>query len=665
MNIKKISAAIITAAVLAVAAPMTGVLPDPLGVVASAASPDPVQTEYKAGDFFGVAMNPETGETFGEATDVMSAHQISSEEFGNGAVYDCQVLDDGTIRVYTYCMGNEFIHQGKKITIPSEICGYTVTEIGGIGEDSHCVGGFSSITIPDTVKTINPSAFAFNFYLEEINFGANSRLKLIDSWAFQDCRSLKSVSIPAGVETIATGAFGNTDKEFSSKLIGKDFTNIYSLTSVNFASNSTLKLIDQWAFQRQTALKSITLPDSLEKIGGGAFINCSGLTEITIPANVNEVVGSAFSCTGNNIMNISKIEVDPNNKNYKSVDGILFSKDGKTIVRYPAAKNGGYAVPADVNTIGGGAFAHSTKLTSVTISEGVTDIPENAFTYCTSLAEVKLPSTLKTIGKWGFEACAFTSLDIPESVTSIDTHAFDSTPLKTISGIAGSYAETFAKENGYTFNNGSSEQPSKPDDTSKPTDTPTTFTDDSGEKAADIEVIAKPNVIPKEAHFSVRLDDKNTTAERIAYNCYFTYNGAEYEPTDTVTVRIPVPVAMRDIADTLKVYHLQDGKYVNMSAKVENGYLVFDTDHFSVYVVTAENLENGGTSTPTTSDTTSSTPTASDTSSSAPTSSDTASSAPTTSDKGNPDTGVTAIAVTAGAVALAGAIVLIAHKKRK
>lgn len=638
MNIKKISAAVIAAAVLVVAAPMTGVLPDPLSVVASAASPDPVQTEYKAGDFFGVAMNPETGETFGEATDVMTAHQISSEEFGNGAVYDCQVLDDGTIRVYTYCMGNEFIHQGKKITIPSTICGYTVTEIGGISEDSHCVGGFSSITIPDTVKTINPSAFAFNFYLEEINFGANSQLKLIDSWAFQDCRSLKSVSIPAGVETIATGAFGNTDKEFSSKLIGKDFTNIYSLTSVNFASNSTLKLIDQWAFQRQTALKSITLPDSLEKIGGGAFINCSGLTEITIPANVNEVVGSAFSCTGNNIMNISKIEVDPNNKNYKSVDGILFSKDGKTIVRYPAAKNGGYAVPVDVNTIGDGAFAHSTKLTSVTILEGVTDIPENAFTYCTSLAEVKLPNTLKTIGKWGFEACAFTSIDIPASVTSIDANAFDSTPLKNINGVAGSYAETFARENSYTFNGGSSEQPSKP------TDTPNTFTDDSGDKAADIEVIAKPNVIPKEAHFSVRLDDANTTTERIAYNCYFTYNGKEYEPTDTVTVRIPVPVAMRDIANTLKVYHLQDGKYVNMSAKVENGYLVFDTDHFSVYVVTAENLENGDTSTPT--------------------SSDTASSAPTDPDKGNPDTGVTAIVTTIGVVALAGAVVIITKKRK-
>lgn len=505
MNIKKLSAAVIAAAVLAVAAPMTGVLPDQLSVVASAA-------EYKAGDFFGVAMNPETGETFGEATDVMTAHQISSEEFGNGAVYDCQVLDDGTIRVYTYCMGNEFIHQGKKITIPTQIGGYTVTEIGGTSEDSHCVGGFSSITIPDTVKTINQAAFVNNFMLEEIKFGENSQLTLIDQWAFQDCRSLSSITIPANVEIIAYDAFCNSPLDssyFPFKMIGKDFSNVYSLTEVNFAEESKLKTIGEFAFSNQKSL---------------------------------------------------------------------------------------------------------------------------------------------------------TSIAIPESTDSIAKNAFEGSALKNIDGVAGSYAETFAKENSYTFNGKTFE---KPDDTSEPTDTSDTFTDNSGDKAADIEVIAKPNVIPKEAHFSVRLDDKNTTAERIAYNCYFTYNGAEYEPTDTVTVRIPVPVAMRDIADTLKVYHLQDGKYVNMSAKVENGYLVFDTDHFSVYVVTAENLENGGTSTPTTSDTTSSTPTASDTSSSAPTSSDTASSAPTTSDKGNPDTGVTAIAVTAGAAALAGAIVLIAHKKRK
>lgn len=477
MNIKKISAAVIAAAVLVVAAPMTGVLPDPLSVSVSAASPDPVQTNYEVGDVFYADYNGNI-----EASDSLSG----------GLDYVCTVLTDNTIAVHFISAA---FHISQNITVPSQISGYTVTTID---KGSRYV---DSVTIPDTVTTIGESAFADNFFLKEVNFGANSQLNLIDQWAFQNCRSLKSISIPAGVETIAYGAFLNNEKKLSWSP-QEDFTNTYSLESVTFAEGSKLKTIGEYAFQDQKSL---------------------------------------------------------------------------------------------------------------------------------------------------------TSIAIPEGTDSIAKNTFEGSALKNIDGVASSYAETFAKENGYTFNSGSSEQPSKPDDTSKPTDTPTTFTDDSGDKAADVQVIAKPNVIPKEAHFSVRLDDKNTTAERIAYNCYFTYNGGEYEPTDTVTVRIPVPVAMRDIANTLKVYHLQDGKYVNMSAEVEDGYLAFDTDHFSVYVVTAENLENDGTSTPTTSDT----------SSSAPTSSDTASSAPTEPDKGNPDTGVTAIAVTAGAAALAGAVALVASKKRK
>lgn len=558
MNIKKITTAAVAAAILAVAAPVTGVLPDLLSVTASADSPDPVQTEYKAGNKFYAVHDGEKWITGSNVTEEMM--DISALQ------WVCTVLSSDTVSVH-FIMPTMHI---SDITYPSQISGYTVTAIdkGNIYVDS--------VTIPDTVTTISESAFADNITLEEVKFGANSHLKLIDKWAFQNCRSLKSVTIPASVETIAEGAFVNTKKGLG---YDRDYTNTYSLESIIFTEDSKLKLIDQWAFQGQKALKSIVLPDSLEKIGYGAFNQCTALTKINIPKNVNEIGAFAFQmvCEGGNI---SEITVDEDNTNFKSVDGVVFSKDIKTIVAYPVAKSGRYNIPADVSKIVEGAFGYCTKLTSVTIPEGVADIPENAFTYCTSLAEVKLPSTLKTIGKWGFEACAFTSIDIPAGVTSIDAHAFDSTPLKTINGTIGSYAETFAKENGYAFNGngGSSDY------------TPNTFTDNSVDKAANIEVIAKPNIIPKETHFSVRLDDANTTAERIAYNCYFTYNGKEYEPTDTVTVRIPIPVAMRGKTKTLKVYHLQNGKYVNMFAKVENDYLVFDTDHFSTYVVTAKAL---------------------------------------------------------------------------
>lgn len=437
-----------------------------------------------------------------------------TENWKNGL--SCTIKEDGTISV-SYAVAGTLYHEQYKgtLTIPDKISNYTVSELvdGYVlkldsdeeieRDDGFCDSGAKKVVIPETVQTIGQNAFAGSGFLEEVEFSGNSQLKLIDQCAFQDCRSLKSITIPAGVETIAKGAFGNSEELKISGAnspiredygLEADLSDKYSLTDVKFAEGSKLKTIGEFAFSNQKSL---------------------------------------------------------------------------------------------------------------------------------------------------------TSIAIPESTDSIANNAFEGSALKNIDGVAGSYAETFAKENDYTFNGEAFEKPddtSTPDDTSEPDDTPTTFTDDSGDKAADVQVIAKPNVIPKEAHFSVRLDDANTTAERIAYNCYFTYNGAEYEPTDTVTVRIPVPVAMRDIASTLKVYHLQDGKYVNMSAKVEDGYLVFDTDHFSVYVVTAENLENGGTSTPT--------------------SSDTASNDPTDPNKGNPDTGVAAIATAIGVVALAGAAVIITKKRK-
>lgn len=501
MKFRKITAAIAAAAVLAVATPMTGVLPDVLGVTASA------EGQFKVGDVF-CAFLDDNG-------NIHAVHD--SVEDGS---YVCTVKPDGTLKIKTYLihpLGGVLVaaYPGKTVAIPSEIAGHTVSEI-----ESARGLGCKKVIIPDTVKIIGQSAFADQVLLKEVEFSGNSQLELIDQWAFQDCRSLETITIPASVETIAYGAFLNTDK-----IEARDFLAMNSAPAENFDLDA------EYGFTR------------------------------------------------------GDIET---NSGWKG-EGYIISD------RY--------------------------SLTTVNFAKG---------------------SKLKTIGEYAFaNQYALKSIEIPASVTAIDANAFESSSLKQINGVAGSYAETFAKENGYTFNSTASETP---DDTSKPTDTSNTFTDDSGDKAADIEVIAKPNVIPKEAHFSVRLDDANTTAERIAYNCYFTYNGAEYEPTDTVTVRIPVPVAMRDIADTLKVYHLQDGKYVNMSAKVENGYLVFDTDHFSTYVVTAEELDKAvvtpGDTDPATSD-------GGDNSDSG---------------SGNPSTG---IALAIAPVVLAASAAIVISKKRK
>ena len=91
-----------------------------------------------------------------------------------------------------------------------------------------------------------------------------------------------------------------------------------------------------------------------------------------------------------------------------------------------------------------------TLITKVIVKNGVTNIGAGFASGMSSLTTVELPDTLTTIGDEAFAGCvALKTITIPESVTSIGTDVFAS--LETINGVAGSYAETYATENGYTF----------------------------------------------------------------------------------------------------------------------------------------------------------------------------------------------------------------------
>ena len=106
--------------------------------------------------------------------------------------------------------------------------------------------------------------------------------------------------------------------------------------------------------------------------------------------------------------------------------GIKFSEDKKTLVEYNAElKDAEYAIPSGVTTIGKGAFAYCTSLTSVTIPSGVTTIGDSTFLGCESLTSVTIPSSVTTIGFAAFEGCtSLTSVTIPEGVTTIGNMAF-------------------------------------------------------------------------------------------------------------------------------------------------------------------------------------------------------------------------------------------------
>lgn len=155
----------------------------------------------------------------------------------------------------------------------------------------------------------------------------------------------------------------------------------------------------------------------VKKISDGAFQNCTGITSIVIPDSVISIGVSTFSgCTS-----LAEITVSPDNKNYSSVDGVLFNKDKSELLVYPIGnKRSSYTIPDGVTQIAESAFSGCTSLTEIVIPDSVTSIGVFAFSGCTSLSKVDLPKTLTTIEAGTFRDCtSLKEIVIPDSVTEI------------------------------------------------------------------------------------------------------------------------------------------------------------------------------------------------------------------------------------------------------
>ena len=214
---------------------------------------------------------------------------------------------------------------------------------------------------------------------------------------------IKSVTIQ-DVYTICEDAFSGYAALTSVSLsrvttIGNNaFSGCTSLSTVNFAEGLQLTTIGVSAFNG-TALTTITIPASVTSIGEFAFINCPALTAIA---------------------------VDEGNSVYKSVDGVLFSKDVSTLICFPDGKSD-FTFPPNTTSIAPRLFYFCSPLTKVTIPASVTTIGKEAFKSCSCLSIVNLAegSQLATIGESAFNGTALTTVTIPASVTTIGNNAFD------------------------------------------------------------------------------------------------------------------------------------------------------------------------------------------------------------------------------------------------
>lgn len=340
-----------------------------------------------------------------------------------------------------YIGNNAFAWSTKLLkVVPND----SIISIGDYGF-AYC-GSLESITLPSTVTSIGRCAF-YATYINKVTIPKG--VTVLEDGTFSDCYKLSSVTLPEGITSIGEYCFMSCD----------------DLTSITLPS--TLKTIGNQAFDSCTGFTTINLPAGVTHIGDRAFDGCTGLTNIKIPNSVTYIGSNAFSgckMTTFDIPNsvkfigygalgscpnlttvtigfgletieagafsqsvkLTTINVSAENKNFSSVDGILFNKAKTEIVKYPMGKTSTtYSIPDSVISIRDGAFAQCRNITSMIITDAVINLGNGAFTNCDNLSSVVLGSGIKSLNNGVFQNCkSLSTILIPEKVVSIDDFAF-------------------------------------------------------------------------------------------------------------------------------------------------------------------------------------------------------------------------------------------------
>ncbi len=270
---------------------------------------------------------------------------------------------------------NKYSFSGCK-SITSIIIPNGVVSIGDYAFDS--CDNLISVSLPESVTFIGQRAFSFCNNLKNISIPND--VTNIGGAAFCYCKSLISINIPDKVTNIGRDAF----------LMCESLENI-----VVHENNATYSSTDGVLFNKDKTLlitypggKSDTeyiVPNKVTTVGISSFNGCKALNAVTIPQNVAGIYRDAFD----HCDNLANINVDKNNLEYSSIDGVLCNKDKSTLIIYPVGKTDGeYIIPESVINIGSMAFNGCDKLVSITIPDNVVSIGWAAFNGCGSLTNV-------------------------------------------------------------------------------------------------------------------------------------------------------------------------------------------------------------------------------------------------------------------------------------
>lgn len=323
---------------------------------------------------------------------------------GNEAFYGCTALKtvegtEGVAEVGAYAFhGTPFL-----LNQNTDIIKLNSVVIGGEAK--------GELYLDDSVRSIAPYAFAENTEITSVK--ATNSLTSVGEGAFYRCTSLKTVDVGRSLSFIGPLAFYST--RFTGEYSG-DFVVLGDGILVEYRGNSA----------------EVILPETLKRIGGGAFYYNTDIQKVSIPEGVTSIDTRAF-------MNCTKLSFVAFPQSLKVIGDEAFAKckvlDDITI-------------PEKVEVMGESIFYGCKALENVSF-KNLTNIPKGTFSHCSSLKVLQLPVGITSIGEKAFENCtALTDIAISEEVTEIGEGAFSGADNLTVSAPKGSYAYEYCENSG-------------------------------------------------------------------------------------------------------------------------------------------------------------------------------------------------------------------------
>ncbi len=356
------------------------------------------------------------------ASDIVGVFEIPEgiERIVGGAFFECRDLVGVKIPDSVNYIGESAFEGCTNLTnikIPNSVKSIKKRAFYG------CVN-LSKIKLPISLTVLEESTFELCVNLVDLTMP--QVLDIVGNRVFYMCRNLTSIIIPTMLKEIGRDSFNGCENLTNlevppsvEKIGGRAFGSCKSLAS--FEIPNSIRYIEQGTFINCSGIQQIEIPESVTKIGNDAFSCCHGLTSVFIPKSISSIEDRAFSSCNH----LSYFEVDHNNSNYRSIDGVLFSSDGK-LLSYPCASTKNkYEIPKGTKVIAPSAFSSVLCLENIVFNKELELLQDNVFNSCRSLKEIIIPERIKAIPKGTMAFCQnLSKVYLHSAITKIEEFAF-------------------------------------------------------------------------------------------------------------------------------------------------------------------------------------------------------------------------------------------------